>query len=126
MSRGTEILLKARTHFRALRTVETLRKFAVPEWDCEVYYWPEMSVEERIAVYRHMKIGPDGLQQTPGVMLESAIENVVNRARDAFGERLFTEADAEGLRDTDPDVLQRIANEIGWGARVSLEDAEKN
>jgi hypothetical protein len=48
------------------------------------------------------------------------------RARDQFGQRLFTDADGDALRDTSPEVLQRIANEMGWGSRPTLEDAEKN
>ena len=123
---GNEILLRARSQFRATRTVESLQKIPVPEWGTEVYYWPEMSVDEKRAVYRHLRTGDNGLEISADAMLSAAVTQVCIRARDAFGERLFSDDQEEDLRDTSPDVLQRISNEMGWGARASLEDAEKN
>jgi hypothetical protein len=123
---GREILLRARSHFRAARVLESLRPVAVPEWDTTLYFWPEMSVEERRAVFGHLRLEGGEIVATPGALLEAAVSMVCLRARDQFGQRLFSDADVDALRDTSPDVLQRIANEMGWGSRPTLEDAEKN
>lgn len=123
---GRDILLKARSHFRAARTVETLKKIAVPEWDTEVFYWPEMSVEESRAVGRHIRVSGGSASITAGDLTEASVTQVLLRARDAYGNRLFTDADDAALADTDPAVLQRIASAMGWASRASLEDAEGN
>lgn len=124
--RGNEILLKARTHARASRSVETLKKIDVPEWDCSIFYWPSMSVDEKIGVRQYTAFNPDGsLALTGAAMLSAARAQVALRARDEFGERLFGDEDEGALSDTDPNVLERISNAMGFG-RATLEDAEKN
>jgi hypothetical protein len=123
---GNDVLLKARQHWRAHRTHESLRKVSVPDWGTEVFYYPEMSVAERLAVFAHMKAGKTGLEITPSALLAAAVTQVCLRARDAMGERLFTDDQEPDLYDTHPDVLQRIANEMGWGSSQTLEQAEGN
>lgn len=117
-----ELLLRARSHFRAARTTETLRKVSVPEWDADLYFWPEMSLEERKAVYAHIRAG----ERTLADLQACALTQVLMRARDAYGTRLFSDADAAALADTDPTVLLRISNEMGLGAGLSVETAEGN
>lgn len=119
---GHDILLRARNHFRASRTVETLRKISVTEWDTDVYFWPEMSVEERKAVYAHIRA--DG--RTLADLQACALTQVLMRARDAFGARLFTDADMDALADTHPDVLLRISTAMGLGSGLTVEGAEGN
>jgi hypothetical protein len=121
-SKGNDILVKARSHFRAARTVESLRKIEVPEWGSEVHYWSEMDVAERRAIWSAFRPGE---LPTTGELMDAAVLQVLLRSRDAFGERLFADADDEALRDTSPDVLMRIANEMGWRS-TTLEAAEKN
>lgn len=121
-----DILLRARQHFRNARTVETLRKISVPEWGAEVYFWPEMSLDERRSVYAPMRMSDGRLEMSPAALLDASVAQVCLRSRDAHGNRLFTDSDDAALRDTDPEVLQRIASEMGWGSRASVEDAEKN
>ena len=121
-----DVLLKARSHFRGSRTVEALRKVEVPEWDTEIFYWPEMSVAEKRAVFAHLRVA-SGLVDIPvDGLIEASVTQVCLRARDAFGNRMFSDEDEEALRDTDPNVLQRISNEMGFGSQPTLEDAEKN
>lgn len=127
MSRGSSMLLAARSHFRAARTTESLRKVHVPEWvgegsDGDVHFWPEMDVAERRAVWAGFRPGE---APTTGELLDAAVTQVLLRSRDAFGERLFRDEDEAALRDTHPDVLMRIANAMGWRS-TALEDAEKN
>lgn len=127
MANKTEILLRARQHARATRTTETLRKIGVPEWDTDLYFWPDMSVEEKRGVFAHMRFDADGSTVLAGDrMLDAAVAQVLLRARDEMGNRLFSDADEAALRDTAPDVLSRISNEMGFGRRTSPEDAEKN
>jgi hypothetical protein len=127
MPDSKEILLRARSHFRAFRTVETLQKIHVPEWDLDVYYWPKMSVEEAREVRRFMRMAPGGEGLSAGALIEASVAQVVYRARDQSGVRIFSDADAEPLStDTDSDVIRRIALEMGFSSGESLEDAEKN
>ncbi len=126
MSKGNEILLRARTHFRNTRTPETLQKLAVPEWEAEIYYWPDMSVEESREVGQHIRMSNGKLAIAAGDLTDAAVTQLLFRARDAFGNRLFSEADETALRDTHPSVLTRLASEMGWSSRANLEDAEKN
>ena len=119
---GQDILRKARATFRAARTVETLRKISVPEWETEIFYWPEMSVEERLAVYAHVKVSAE---RTLADVVKMALAQVQWRARDAHSNRLFTDEDEAALADTDPAVLQRISSEMASGDVGTVEDAEK-
>jgi hypothetical protein len=121
---GQDILRKARASFREARTVETLRKIEVPEWDAEIFFWPEMSVEEKRAVFANLKIGGGDIPADG--LIDAAVIQVQLRSRDAFGNRLFGSGDDVALRDTDPDVLQRISNEMGYGSSPSNEDAKGN
>jgi hypothetical protein len=121
-----ELLLRARTHFRATRTPETLEKIAVPEWETDIFFWPEMSVDEKRSVFRHLRVSGGSVDVPFDGLIDAAVTQVCLRARDAFGNRMFTDGDEAALRDTDPEVLQRISNAMGFGARLSLEDAEGN
>jgi hypothetical protein len=123
---GADILSRARAHFRNARTVETLRKIAVPEWGCDLHYWPEMSLEESREVGRHIRLAAGRMEITAGDLAEAAVTQIVHRARDQNGLRLFTDEDVTAIRDTDPRVLQRIASEMGWTSGATLEDAEGN
>lgn len=123
---GRDILLKARSHFRAARTVETLAKIEVPEWETTIHYWPDMSVEESREVGRHIRIAGGQAAISAGDLTEASVTQILLRARDAFGNRLFTDGDATALADTDPAVLRRIASAMGWSGRESVEDAAGN
>jgi hypothetical protein len=122
---GVEILKRARAHFRASRTTESLRKVHVPEWDCDVYFWPKMSVEESREVGRHIRVENGRAEITAGDIDSASVSQVLLRARDHNGMRLFGDEDEAALRDTDPAVLKRIASEFGWSSD-SLGDAEGN
>jgi hypothetical protein len=122
---SSDILLRARQSFRASRTVESLQKITVPEWgdDFALYFWPVMSVEERMAVRSHVKLGET---RTLADITATAVTQIVKRARNVHGILLFTDADRKAFEDTDPTVLERISSEMGFGADVTIEAAEKN
>lgn len=122
---GKEALLRARSHFRASRTVETLRKLTVPEWDLDIHYWPTMSVEESREVGRHIRVGTGAVLNAADIT-DAALTQVLQRARDAHGVRMFTDEDETALRDTDPAILRAISEVMGIGNAPALEDAEKN
>jgi len=124
-AKGSAILLAARSKFRESREQGTLQKIEVPEWDCAVYYWPEMSVNERRGVFKHLRGSSEGMLSADS-LISAAIAQVLLRARDEFGVLLFGESDEAAVLDTDPNVLQRIANAMGFGSGPSLEGAEKN
>jgi hypothetical protein len=122
---GNAILIRARQHAGASRITETLKKIEVPEWGTEIYYWPEMSVEEKRGVFRHLKSnGGDGV--AIDALLDAAVAQVCLRARNSQGVRLFNDEDEAAIAQTHPDVLTKISSQMGWGSRPSMEDAEKN
>jgi hypothetical protein len=128
-AKGSALLLAARTKFREARNQGTLRRIEVPQWGegAAVYYWPEMSVDEKRQVYRHMRAIPGGGIGLPlDAALSAAVDQVLFRARDEFGDRLFSDEDEAAVLDTDPLVLQHISSEMGYGSKPTLEDAEKN
>ena len=118
-----DLLLKAREHFRADRTVVTLQKIAVPEWGFDIYYWPVMSVEERIAVRSHVRMGEGA---TLGDMVPVSLTQIIKRARDPHGTRMFIDSDRAALEDTNPLVLERISAQMGYGTDITIEAAEGN
>lgn len=123
--KGNAILTHARQQFRDQRTVETLRKLEVPEWNnTTIYYWRARDVTERLAIDKHIVISGD---RTVAQMVEFYAATVCQRARDERGNRLFSDSDEDGIRDTDPQVLQKIALAMGLGGdSPSVEEAEKN
>lgn len=121
--KGNAILLRARQQFRQLRTVESLKKIEVPEWDSTLHYWPVRDLEERLAVEQHIRIGGD---RTFADLMRLHTAQVCHRARDELGFRLFTDEDAKALADTYPKVVERISSEMGLGDGLTLEEAEKN
>jgi hypothetical protein len=54
------------------------------------------------------------------------IANVVARARDEMGNRLFSDEDADALGKTPQTVVEQISVQMGLGDGLSVEVAEKN
>lgn len=123
---GKDVLTRARAHFRPSRDVSRLRAIAVPEWDTTLHYFPEMSLEEAREVGRHIKLEGGQAVINGGSLVEAAVTQVLYRARDEFGDRLFDDSDEKALTDTDPEVLKRIASQMGWVSSPTVEEAEKN
>jgi hypothetical protein len=121
--KGNDILLRARQQFRDTRVVETLRKIAVPEWGTDVYYWGVRDLSERLATEQFIKFGQD---RTMADLRRLHNANVIARARDERGERLWSDADAEALADTQQAVIERVSLEMGLGDGLTIEAAEKN
>jgi hypothetical protein len=121
--KGNEILLRARQQFRNTRTVETLKKIPVPEWETDVFYWPTRDMAERVAIEEHIRISGD---RTLADLRRFHMAQVTHRTRDEFGNRLFSDSDVEALADTHPEVIQRVSLAMGMGDGLTLEVAEKN
>jgi hypothetical protein len=121
--KGNDILLRARQQFRNVRVVETLRKIAVPEWETDIYYWPVRDLVERLATEQFIKFGQD---KTMADLRRLHNANVLSRARDERGERLFSDADEAALADTQQAVIERLSLDMGLGDGLTIEDAEKN
>jgi hypothetical protein len=86
-----------------------------------------MSVEEKRGVFRHMKSnGRGGIELAMDALLGAAVTQVCVRARNSQGIRLFDDEDESAIAQTHPDVLTEISNQMGWGSRPTMEDAEKN
>lgn len=122
-AKGDEFLLKARQQFRATRTAETLRKIAVPDLGMDVYFWPTRDLVERLAVEQHIKVGADRTMADLGRL---HFAQVLHRARDEFGNRMFGDEQEGALADTSPTLIERISLEMGMGDGLTLEIAEKN
>jgi hypothetical protein len=122
MSRGDEILLRARQAFSELRQPETLRKIEVPEWGAVVYYWPSRSMEERRGCEQYIRLGD---RSSYADLTAYHAAQVCFRARDEFGQRLFRDDQEAAIAQTHPEVIARISSEMGLGDGMTLEEAEK-
>lgn len=109
------VLERAKLHFRPQRT--TPKKIHVPEWgDGEegIFYATALNLKERQIIEKMAKDD-----------IERGVEVVIRKLTDSEGKKVFTLADkAEILRDVDPRVISRIANEIV--GETEIEEAEKN
>jgi hypothetical protein len=122
-AKGNAILLRARQQLCDARTVEKLRKVHVPEWETDIFYWPTRDLPERLAVEQYIKFGTD---RTMADLRSLHIANVVARARDEMGNRLFSDEDADALGKTPQTVVEQISVQIGLGDGLTVEVAEKN
>lgn len=110
-----DVLEQAKSHFKS--KLNTPRIIEVPEWGTEdeplkIYVWPS-NLMERDRIYQHVG------------SLESLVETVIVRAKDAEGKPLFkTVHRQELLREVDPDVLARIVTEMN-NEEVTAEEAGK-
>lgn len=112
----------AKSSFKARRSPETLVEIPVPEWKISVWYWPDMTLQERRDIYLLAK--QEGGHTV--LDLEAMAVTLIVRARDADGKRLFAMPEKrELMTEYDPDIISRIISAMGSGS-LSVEDAEKN
>jgi hypothetical protein len=70
--------------------------------------------------------GQGGIALAMDALIDAAVAQVCLRARNSQGIRLFSDGDESAIAQTHPDVLTEISNQMGWGSRPTMEDAEKN
>jgi hypothetical protein len=111
------VLQKATAHFRE-QLDGSLKKLTVPEWDCDIYYYPTVPLKDEASILK--------LQQE-GKVVEALVQSLIVKSRTADGTRMFQNADRVTLmNEVDPKVLIRIAGEINGVDSESLEEVEKN
>jgi len=113
---------QAKAQFKARRTPDTLEEIAVPEWGVSVWYWPDMTLQERREIYLLAK-QEDGHTVLD---LEAMAVSLIVRARDSSGKKLFSMPEKrELMTEYDPDVISRVVGQMSTAAET-VEDAEKN
>jgi hypothetical protein len=113
---------RAKESFKARRSPDTLVEIPVPEWGISVWYWPDMTLQERREIYLLAK-QEDG--QTI-LDLEAMAVSLIVRARDSAGKKLFAMPEKrELMTEYDPDVISRVVGSMASGG-LTVEDAEKN
>ena len=97
------ILEKAKAHYKAKLSAEP-KSLNVPEWDCEVFIKPGISLHSLGEIME--------LAQS-GKTAEAMALTLIHRLIDADGKPIFRKVErTELMRSVDPDVLSRIVGEI--------------
>jgi len=113
---------RAKESFKARRSPDTLVEIPVAEWGISVFYWPDMTLQERRDIYLLAK-------QEDGhtiLDLEAMAVSLIVRARDSSGKKLFAMPEKrELMTEYDPDVISRVVGSMNTGG-LTVEDAEKN
>jgi DNA polymerase III psi subunit len=117
----SDVLNAAKTQFRD-RLSSGLSQLVIPEWEINgkpitIYYKPSMTMKEQGEV---LKLANDNKQA------DSIVMNIIIRALDADGKRMFKRAHmTELMNETDPEILSRIVVEMN-GDGLDLDDVVKN
>jgi hypothetical protein len=112
----------AKESFKARRSPDTLVEISVPEWKTSIWYWPDMTLQERREIYLLAR-QEDGHTVLD---LEAMAVSLIVRARDNSGKKLFSMPEKrELMTEYDADVISRVVGEMSAGG-LSVEDAEKN
>ena len=114
MTIGAEVLANAKEHWREkLCDMQTMH---VDEWDCDVH-WKPSTLAQRDRVFKFVA----------GNSLEGLAESIIQRARDADGKKLFSQANKKDLMsNVDPDVLAKICTAMNEEPETTIEIARKN
>jgi len=113
---------QAKATFKARRSPETLVEIPVPEWNTSIWYWPDMTLQERREIFLLAR-QEDGHTVLD---LEAMAVSLIVRARDNSGKKLFAMPEKrELMTEYDADVISRVVGEMSAGG-LSVEDAEKN
>ncbi len=106
------IMELATAHFQARMTGE-LRQIEVPEWQTTLYHRPSWSLKQQAPV---SKLNAQGRGE------EALAQQLIIRALDADGNRLFKQADmTELMNKTDPDIITRII--VGMNSDTLTDEA---
>ena len=97
------VINKASAHFKAIVS-QDMKSVEVPEWETTLFFKAAVSfAAEQKVIALH----------TEGKQVDALCESLVNRACDADGKRVFTNADKVTLMNSvDPAVILRIVNQM--------------
>jgi hypothetical protein len=103
----SEILNKAKAHFREVLSQGLKGPVKVPEWDTEVWFKPAINFQQESKIIE---------LQNQGKTAEALVEMLIIRALDKNGTPLFNKADKpEIMREIDPGVILRIITDMNDG-----------
>jgi hypothetical protein len=115
----SKVLEKATSHFRTKISGE-MKKITVPEWDCDIYFKPTLTLKEQGKL---VELASQGKQ------VEALVESLIVKARNQDGTKMFSMPDKMVLlNEVDPNVIIRVVGEINSAndAEESMEAVEKN
>jgi|TARA_R110000796_G_scaffold240236_1_gene361218 hypothetical protein len=97
------VINKAAEHFKMIVS-QDMKSVEVPEWETTLFFKAAVSfAAEQKVIALH----------TEGKQVDALCESLVNRACDAEGKRVFTNADKVTLMNSvDPAVILRIVNQM--------------
>ena len=97
------VINKAAEHFKTIVS-QDMKSVEVPEWETTLFFKAAVSfAAEQKVIALH----------TEGKQVDALCESLVNRACDAEGKRVFTNADKVTLMNSvDPAVILRIVNQM--------------
>jgi len=103
----SEILNKAKAHFREVLSQGLKGPVRVPEWDTEVWFKPAINFQQESKIIE---------LQNQGKTAEALVEMLIIRALDKHGTPLFNKADKpEIMREIDPSIILRIITDMNDG-----------
>lgn len=115
----SKVLDKATSHFRSKISGE-MKKIHVPEWECDIYFKPTMTLKEQGKLVE---------LASAGKQVEALVESLIVKARNQDGTKMFAMPDKITLlNEVDPSVIIRVVGEINEAneEEASLENVEKN
>jgi len=109
---------KITSHFNKLVT-NNLQEGYIEEWDLKFWYYPTYSIRDNI---KSMELNAQGK------VLEALIENIITKAKNEDGSRMFAPASKSRLmNEADPKVIIKMAGIMNNDAEaMDAEEIEKN
>ena len=93
-----------------------MQKIKVEEWDMEIYCKKTYSFKDEQRIIQ---------LQSEGKIVDSLVESLIVKARDAEGKRIFSDADRITLmNEADPTVVTRVVGQINGAGPRSLKPVE--
>lgn len=107
------VLSQAKEHYKSQIGGE-LKSIEVPEWNTTVYFRTASNfLQEQTIIKLHQE----------GKMAEALVETLIQKALDADGKRIFTQADRDVLlREVDPNVIITVCTAINNKGEIAEED----
>lgn len=100
----SEVLNRAKAHFKEVMSQDLKGPIHVPEWDANIYYKPASNFAQEAQIV-------ELTQQNKTV--EALVMTLILRSLDAEGKPIFNKANrAEFMRSVDPQIILRIINEM--------------